>query len=521
MQTLEIEEIHEKRNIREELGDLTDLTNSIKVHGILIPLIVDKDKNLIAGHRRLQAAKDAGLDEVPVHMIDGYMTPETRIEAQIIENIQRKDLDPFEEGKAYSDYKKLKKCDVEYMSKQFGKTPDYINRRIKILKAEDNVADALQGRKIEIGHAELLVQMNPDQQKVALKEILDYDLTVQNFADQIRWMKKIDFGDIAFRPRERGGQKSLLSSLGIELDPKDQTANFKTSPKFRQDIAAYLESQRKMLKDKGITVYSSEADLKKKHPAAARFQSWEEGYTTAVKDLPKSKEYAVVVDFEYNGMNKEVYRLVPKVEKKVEKTEKVTAKDTEEAEKMLELTREQKITSRTQEYKHQLLIDLNTKHMTEPGDKIALAMVLHTLLKTTSMNYGYAQTKAEEIMEVYEKKYKKEQFEMTDLSNLMLMTPGEIVIAAHQIARGYVKHLDNDELVYMAPIVGTDLSKEWVIDQEYLEMHTKDQIIDLARDIKMPSKNIQLIEQAGSKGDMIALFLKEELKGKTPKRMKL
>lgn len=98
---LKLSEIRSEGNVRQDLGDVSDLAASIAEQGVLEPLVVKKNGAgyiLIAGHRRLAAAKVAKLTEVPVHVVD--IKPEDIESAQLAENLHRKDLTPFEVSKA-------------------------------------------------------------------------------------------------------------------------------------------------------------------------------------------------------------------------------------------------------------------------------------------------------------------------------------------------------------------------------------------------------------------------------------
>jgi ParB family chromosome partitioning protein len=93
-------------NIREDLGDLTDLAASIRAHGIVQPLVVQRNPNrnghflVIAGHRRLAAARKARLNEIPVLIRDAEIGTAKATELMLVENCQRRDLDPVEKARA-------------------------------------------------------------------------------------------------------------------------------------------------------------------------------------------------------------------------------------------------------------------------------------------------------------------------------------------------------------------------------------------------------------------------------------
>jgi ParB/RepB/Spo0J family partition protein len=162
---------------------------------------------IVAGERRYRAAKSAGLKAVPC--IVRPMTDQEAREAQIIENLQRKDITALEEAQGFKAVlalgvpltKVLKdestraepKGGVEHLAKAIGKSPRYVYARLKLLELADPVKKALEAGKIEASHAQELVPLKPDQQKEMLKRIEDqkeYDdggMSVTVLRDEIKY----------------------------------------------------------------------------------------------------------------------------------------------------------------------------------------------------------------------------------------------------------------------------------------------------------------------------------------------
>ena len=154
-----------------------DLVASVKEKGVLVPVIVrtkqkgDKVFEVIAGNRRLRAAKTVGLDEIPAR-IENYDDNQAR-EVQIIENLQREDIHPLDEGEAYRQLIEKSKFEISVVAAKVGKPESYIRSRLFITNIVDKVKTALRADKITLGHALLMARLEEPQQLKALKYCLD------------------------------------------------------------------------------------------------------------------------------------------------------------------------------------------------------------------------------------------------------------------------------------------------------------------------------------------------------------
>ena len=147
-----------------EKESLEELTNSIKERGIIQPLIVRKSDNqddkfeLIAGERRWQAAQSAGLNDVPVVIISADNLKS--LEMAIIENVQRKDLNPVEEAKSYKNLIENFGYDQEKVSKFIGKSRTHVSNCLRILSLPEKILNFISEGKMSQGHAKILVGVN-------------------------------------------------------------------------------------------------------------------------------------------------------------------------------------------------------------------------------------------------------------------------------------------------------------------------------------------------------------------------
>lgn len=170
--------------------ELQDLANSIREHGIIQPLIVTHEPMsdtyiLIAGERRLQAAKLVGLEKVPV--IIRTATDQERLELALIENVQRSDLSPLETAEAYRKLADEFNLSHEEISERVGKGRVAVTNTMRLLKLPDQAKKALNEGRISEGHGRALLGLpTPQAQLNALQTILHQDLNVRQTEELIR-----------------------------------------------------------------------------------------------------------------------------------------------------------------------------------------------------------------------------------------------------------------------------------------------------------------------------------------------
>ena len=161
---------------------LKDLAESIDNFGIIQPLTIrsqGEEYELIAGERRLKAAKLAGLNKVPA-IIKDFDNQETA-EIALVENLQRKDLDFLEEAHAYEQL--LSEFDLTQgeLAKKIGKSQSTIANKLRILKLDINIQKKLKNPQVSERHARILLKINDNEkQKEIIKKIINEKLTVRD-----------------------------------------------------------------------------------------------------------------------------------------------------------------------------------------------------------------------------------------------------------------------------------------------------------------------------------------------------
>ncbi|HSI85802.1 MAG TPA: ParB/RepB/Spo0J family partition protein, partial [Candidatus Methylacidiphilales bacterium] len=165
---------------------IAELVESIRVHGILQPLIVRSADSsavhakfeLIAGERRLRAAREAGLSEVPV--IVRVATNEQVLELALVENIQRSDLNPLEEAEAYSRLSTEFNLTHEQIAERVGKGRVAVSNTMRLLQLPASIQAFVIHGQLSVGHAKAILALGKDEERVAVAEkVVRDNLTVR------------------------------------------------------------------------------------------------------------------------------------------------------------------------------------------------------------------------------------------------------------------------------------------------------------------------------------------------------
>ena len=208
-----------------DIEELENLAASIREHGIIQPLIVSPGKNgiyiLIAGERRLQASRKAGLRTVPV--VIRSATDQQLLELALIENVQRADLNPIEEAEAYQHLAKEFRMSHETIASRVGKSRVAITNTLRLLDASSAVKQALVDGRITEGHARALLTLSAKAQELLLNQIMNLDLSVRStevLARKYSGQKPIAKKKAGRSPNVSDVERRLQSSLGTKVSLK-------------------------------------------------------------------------------------------------------------------------------------------------------------------------------------------------------------------------------------------------------------------------------------------------------------
>jgi ParB family chromosome partitioning protein len=170
--------------------DLDELAASIREHGIIQPLIVTNGPTpelytLIAGERRLLAARQAGLSSVPVILRDA--TPQDLLELALIENVQRADLGALETAEAYKHLSDDFKLTHEQIAGRVGKSRVSVSNTLRLLELPEAIRKALANGAITEGHARAMLALKtPQSQAAALQSVIEQGLNVRQTEELVR-----------------------------------------------------------------------------------------------------------------------------------------------------------------------------------------------------------------------------------------------------------------------------------------------------------------------------------------------
>jgi len=171
--------------------ELAELCQSIKEQGILQPLLVREENDgfeLIAGERRLRAAKRAGLTQVPV--VTKRIDDSKLLELSIVENIQRANINPVEESEAYHRLITEFQLTQDNVATRVGKSRSAVANFLRLRQLPDPIKASIQEGKLTMGHARALLGIeNSNQQMAAWRAVIRKDLSVRETEDLIRSLK--------------------------------------------------------------------------------------------------------------------------------------------------------------------------------------------------------------------------------------------------------------------------------------------------------------------------------------------
>ena len=227
----------------EAMGELAE---SMKVYGVLQPLLVQKKgdySEIIAGERRWRAAKLAGLKEVPV-VIREYTKQQT-MEIALIENVQREDLNPIEEAKAYQRLIQEFELKQEEIAARVGKSRVTITNSMRLLKLDERVQEMLIQNQITGGHARALLTVEDGELQYTLAgKIIAENLSVREIEKIVKSLSKKK------NPKEKNVEDESLALIFRDLEERMKSAmgtkvsiNRKDKNKGRVEIEYYSESE--------------------------------------------------------------------------------------------------------------------------------------------------------------------------------------------------------------------------------------------------------------------------------------
>ncbi len=206
--------------------ELEELAASIREHGLIQPLIVSQvtdaevqSYQLIAGERRLEAAKLAGLAKVPVIIREA--TPQEMLELALVENIQRADLNPLEQATAYRHLMDDFGLTQEQAAQRVGKSRVAVANSVRLLRLPDEIKSSLAQGQITEGHARAILALDqPDEQRKIWEEVLKRGLNVRQTEETVRRLvagPRPKRPNISSSPETRALEDRFRETLGTKV----------------------------------------------------------------------------------------------------------------------------------------------------------------------------------------------------------------------------------------------------------------------------------------------------------------
>lgn len=230
---------------------LADLAESIRLHGIIQPLTVRQLESgyyeIVAGERRWRAAKEAGLSEVPVLVIEA--DDRKVMELGLIENLQREDLNPVEEARGYELLMKEYGLTQEEVSQRMGKSRPAIANALRLLGLPENILQQVADGTLSAGHARTLLSASNTRMMEEVAElILRNDLSVRRTEETIKALKKLQNSTLDSSP-------ALLKDDDVMLYVRESQENL------CQVLGRKVQIQHRGKKGKIVMEYSDAQDL--------------------------------------------------------------------------------------------------------------------------------------------------------------------------------------------------------------------------------------------------------------------
>ncbi|MEX2785526.1 ParB/RepB/Spo0J family partition protein [Streptococcus sp. H49] len=206
--------------------ELLELSASIKANGLIQPLIVRKSKifgyELIAGERRLKAAKLAHLSKVPV--IVKIISDNESMQQAVIENLQRSDLNPIEEAKAYQQLIEKDGMTHDELARLMGKSRPYITNTIRLLNLPEQIIEAVEKKELSQGHARVLLTVeNAELQNEWFEKIIKQSLSVRQIEKALKSTKKQKQveKDLFIKNKEEELSQLLGTKVSLSMQKKE------------------------------------------------------------------------------------------------------------------------------------------------------------------------------------------------------------------------------------------------------------------------------------------------------------
>ncbi|MEE9525058.1 MAG: ParB/RepB/Spo0J family partition protein [Candidatus Woesearchaeota archaeon] len=499
MKEINISKIVVKDNIRVEYGDLSDLIASIKQFGVRRPIEIDKNGELIDGHRRLKAAKKAGLIGIP------YFVNETEIEKrteQMITALHTKSLDPVEEGRAFSNFLRTNEAKIKTaadLAKIISKPVEFVEKRLLIVNLPEEARKALVNKKISVGHALLLAKFPEADGLKLLKEIRRENWSVEATKAQMEYhsLGGTNLSEITFDKKDckgcrfNGSEQTELFEIGSSLKGKCMNKGC-----FIKKLGEFVIVKGKQLKK---VIFKSESDYEtpngfvEKGTYAADEAKVTPAFMKKCREEMNPENYLVKITAV--GKIKEFFK--PKASKK--EREKTEVKST--------IDRSRKLSEKVDEFKTNLMVKESAK-LVKPGSNQLKAMVMYHFIN----DMGFITEEDDEKLGTLF----GADAGINDIDKMLKADSKTLDKALALTSEGLFNEIAvncDEDLEMAAKSVGFVMEKHFVMTEGFLQLFTKEQMIKLAKELKIG------LGDSEKNPEIRAAIIKGWQKGQVPKVM--
>jgi ParB family chromosome partitioning protein len=229
-----------------EAANLDELTQSIRVHGVIQPIVVRKTDSgfeIVAGERRWRAAQKAGLLRVPV--VIRNVEDDKLLQLALIENIQRENLNPVDEASAYRRLIDELKLSQEEVAVAVGKDRSTIANALRLLRLPDDLKADLAAGYISVGHARALLGLHDEKtQRQAAREIVQRGLSVREVEVLIRKLNRAEEPTPQTPPAQDVHVRAAEERLRFVLGTRVRIVKKKKAGRIEIDFTSENELQR-------------------------------------------------------------------------------------------------------------------------------------------------------------------------------------------------------------------------------------------------------------------------------------
>lgn len=509
-------------NVRKDITkeSISSLIASVKDKGVLQPLLVKQANGkyeLIAGYRRFNAAKYAGLNEVPALIID--IGKDERIEYQLTENLQRKDLNPVDEAAAYQDLQE--NYTIKDLIVITGKSEYYIRRMLTLLRLCPELQEALKKGELSAEHGFVLARLSDARDQRALaKEIRISHYSPARAENELsRYSHRLETA--LFDKKDCANCTFNGSTMKDLFDrTNDLSGTCLNADCYFKKISEVQKQKESLVKKAGkkVIVVKQEPSYGSKEYEAFKDMVDFTGYEAQSFDKEKFKTecsttcptFAIVIG--PNGqdksvcLNKECFARALRKSKAIERKATSLPKTGDpEKDASIQFEARQKET-RVDTFKRDFFI----KGLREKLKDTQLnRLILHALFEAE--NGG-----SETISELLKADKKQQNYLMKDISRIWEFSNDKLLNLIKQLILNNLNNYDTSTLQLLSQEAGLDIAKQFVISQEYLEKFSKAGLLKLANELKL---KIGSLVWKDKKSEIIKTLLGSGIKGRIPKEM--